>query len=169
MSLEARCWSPAPGTQLLAIEHERAGDERPAIWDIATGEREDLELDTEGPVFVSDWWPDGSALLLVNRRDGRDRLLRYDVSTGEQQVLFDHSGLIWKARVRPDGRVWLLHELGHRRRRVVDDSGSEVLALQGDDAPAGQPYQSWRFTNPHGQSVHGFYVTPEGSGGRSRS
>ena len=166
MSLEARCWSPAPGTQLLAIEHERAGDERPAIWDLATGEREDLELDTEGPVFVSDWWPDGSALLLVNRRDGRDRLFRYDVSTGEHQVMFDHSGLIWKARVRPDGRVWLLHELGHRRRRVVDDSGSEVLALRGDDAPAGQPYQSWRFTNPHGQSVHGFYVTPENADGQ---
>ena len=34
-------------------------DERPAIWDLTTGERQDLELDAEGPVFVSDWWPDG--------------------------------------------------------------------------------------------------------------
>ena len=83
LSLEARCWSPVPGDQRLAIEHERDGDERPAIWDLATGERQDLELDAEGPVFVSDWWPDGQALLLINRREGRDRLLRYDVPTGE--------------------------------------------------------------------------------------
>ena len=165
LSLEARCWSPVPGDQRLAIDHERAGDERPAVWDLTTGERQDLEVDTEGPVFVSDWWPDGQALLLINRREGRDRLLRYDVSTGEQQVLFDHSGFIWKARVRPDGTVWLLHELGHRPRRVVDETGSEVLQLRGGEAPAGQPYESWHFTNPHGHRVHGFYVTPEGPTG----
>lgn len=165
MSLEAKCWSPVPGDQRLAIEHEREGDERPAIWDLSTGERHDLSVDSEGPVFVSDWWPDGGALLLKNRREGRDRLLRYDVSTGEVQVLFDRSGFIWKARVRPDGTVWLLHELGHRRRLVLDDAGSEVLTLRDGDAPAGQPYQSWHFTNPHGQQVHGFYVAPDGSAG----
>lgn len=165
MSLEAKCWSPVPGDRRLAIEHEREGDERPAIWDLSTGERHDLSVDSEGPVFVSDWWPDGGALLLKNRREGRDRLLRYDVSTGEVQVLFDRSGFIWKARVRPDGTVWLLHELGHRRRLVLDDAGSEVLTLRDGDAPAGQPYQSWHFTNPHGQQVHGFYVAPDGSAG----
>jgi dipeptidyl aminopeptidase/acylaminoacyl peptidase len=165
MSLQARCWSPVPGDQRLAIEHERGGDERPAIWDLTTGERQDLELDAEGPVFVSDWWPDGQALLLVNRREGRDRLLRYDVATGKQHVVFDQSGFIWKARVRPDGKVWLLHELGHRRRLVFDDTGSEVLRLDGSEAPGGRPYQSWHFPNPHGQQVHGFYVTPDDSGG----
>ena len=165
LSLEARCWSPAPGDQRLAIEHERDDDERPAIWDLTTGERQDLELDAEGPVFVSDWWPDGQALLLINRREGRDRLLRYDVPTGEHHVVFDESGFIWKARVRPDGKVWLLHELGHRRRLVLDDAGSEVLRLRDSEAPDGQPYESWHFTNPHGQQVHGFFVTPKGSDG----
>jgi dipeptidyl aminopeptidase/acylaminoacyl peptidase len=165
LSLEARCWSPVPGDQRLAIEHERDDDERPAIWDLTTGERQDLELDAEGPVFVSDWWPDGQALLLINRREGRDRLLRYDVPTGEHHVVFDESGFIWKARVRPDGKVWLLHELGHRRRLVLDDAGSEVLRLRDSEAPDGQPYESWHFTNPHGQRVHGFFVTPEGPDG----
>jgi dipeptidyl aminopeptidase/acylaminoacyl peptidase len=162
LSLRAKCWSPAPGDQRLAIEHERDGDERPAIWDLETEERRDVELDTVGPVFVCDWWPNGGALLLLNRREGRDRLLRYEIATGEHDVVFDKSGFIWKARVRPDGRVWLLHELGHRQRLVLDDTGSEVLRLAGDDAPAGRPYESWHFTNPHGQRVHGFYVTPEG-------
>ena len=165
LSLEARCWSPVPGDQRLAIEHEGEGDERPAIWDLSTGERHDLAVDAEGPVFAFDWWPDATALLLVNRFEGRDRLLRYDISTGDQQMLFDHGGFIWRARVRPDGSVWLLHELGHRRRLVLDDTGSEVLTLRDSEAPAGQPYRSWHFSNPHGQQVHGFYVTPDGSGG----
>ena len=165
LSLEARCWSPVPGDQRLAIEHERDGDERPAIWDLSTGERHDLAVDVEGPVFAFDWWSDATALLLVNRFEGRDRLLRYDISTGDQQVLFDRGGFIWRARVRPDGGVWLLHELGHRRRLVLDDAGSEVLTLRDSEAPAGQPYRSWHFTNPHGQQVHGFYVTPDDTGG----
>ena len=63
MSLAAKCWSPVPGDQRLAFDHERAGDERPAIWDLSTGERRDLRLDLEGEIWVQDWWPDGSALL----------------------------------------------------------------------------------------------------------
>ena len=81
LALSARCWSPVPGDQRLVLGHEREGDERPAIWDLATGERQDLAIRGQGAVSVADWWPDGSALLLVNRIDGRDRLLRYDLST----------------------------------------------------------------------------------------
>jgi dipeptidyl aminopeptidase/acylaminoacyl peptidase len=165
MWLHAACWSPVPGDQRLALVHEREGDARPAIWDLATGERRDLALDAEGAVFAFDWWPDASALLLLHRREGRDRLLRYDLSAGAAEVIFDQSGLVWKARVRPDGRVWLLHELGHRPRRVLDDTGAEVLRLEGGEAPAGRPYTSWHFPNPHAQQVHGFYVAPADSGG----
>jgi dipeptidyl aminopeptidase/acylaminoacyl peptidase len=165
LSLQAKCWSPVSGDQRLAIEHERDGDERPAIWDLETGERQNLGLDVDGPVFALDWWPGGEALLLLNRRDARDRLLRYDLSTGEHVVLYDHSGFIFRARVRPDGRVWLLHEHGHRPRRVVDETGVEVLELSGGEAPAGQPFESWHFTNPRGKRVHGFYVTPDDSDG----
>ena len=165
MKLTSKCWSPVPGDQRLALEHERAGDERPAIWNVATGERSDLELDVEGAVYVHDWWPDGSALLLVNRVEGRDRVLRYELVTGELSPLFTEPGVVLRARVRPDGRVWLLHEQGHRQRVVLDDQGTVVLGLEGDRAPAGRPYVSWRFENPHGQRVHGFYVTPDDSGG----
>jgi dipeptidyl aminopeptidase/acylaminoacyl peptidase len=40
-----------------------------------------------------------------------------------------------------------------------------VLALSGEDGPGGRPYESWHFPNRHGQQVHGFYVTPDDSGG----
>ncbi len=165
MSLAVKCWSPVPGDQRLAVDHEREGDERPAIWDLSTGERHDLRLDLDGEVWVQDWWPDGSALLLANLFEGRTRLLRYDIDTGEPHVVSTDPGFVWKARVRPDGSVWLLHEQGHRQRRIVDDGGGQVLSLEGERAPAGRPYESWHFTNPHGQRVHGFFVTPDDSGG----
>ena len=139
MSLTTNCWSPVPGDARLAFDHEREGDERPGLWDLASGERTDLELDLEGAVWTHDWWPDGSALLLVHRHEGRDRLLRYDLRTGDVGTVFDDSGVIWSARVRPDGTVWLLHELGHRPRLIVDDSGNEVLRLEGTTLPARSP------------------------------
>jgi dipeptidyl aminopeptidase/acylaminoacyl peptidase len=165
MSLSAWCWSPVPGDQRLAIVHEREGDERPAIWDLGTGERTDLRLDLDGIVVVEDWWPDGSSLLLVNLYEGRGRQIRYDLRTGVLTPIPTPQGIVAKARVRPDGRVWTLHHQGHRQPVVIDDTGAEVLRAEGDRAPAGRPYTSWHFTNPHGQRVHGFHVTPRDSGG----
>jgi hypothetical protein len=165
MSLIAKVWSPVAGDPRLAFEHERTGDERPGLWDLATGERHDLHVDLDGAVFVEDWWPDGSALLLKNRFEGRDRLYRYELAGGELEPLSSDPGVIWKARVRPDGGVWLLHEQGHRQRLVLDDMGAEVLVASGDLGPSGRTYESWHFENPHGQRVHGFVVTPDDSGG----
>jgi dipeptidyl aminopeptidase/acylaminoacyl peptidase len=92
-------------------------------------------------------------------------LLRFELATGELQTVPTEPGVIWNARVRPDGQVWLLHEQGHRQRRVLDDSGAEVLPLQGEPSPPARAYQSWHFVNPQGERVHGFFVTPDDSGG----
>jgi dienelactone hydrolase len=165
MTLVSRCWSPVPGDQRLAIEHERDGDARPALWDLASGERRDLQLELAGDVRVQDWWPDGSALLLKQLVDGRHRLLRYDLATGELRDLGTEPGMIAGARVRPDGEVWYLHEQGHRPRRVLSDSGKELLPLRREPNLAARPYESWEFTNPHGRRVHGFFITPDDSGG----
>ena len=164
MTLLALAWSPVAGDHRLAFLHERQGDQRPGLWDLTSGEREDLDLDLEGEVLVQDWWPDASALLLVNRFEARDRLLRLDLGTRELITLPSEPGFVWKARVRPDGHVWFLHEQGQRQRLVLDDTGAEVLRL-GDRAPASRPYESWHFENPQGQHVHGFFVTPGDSDG----
>jgi dipeptidyl aminopeptidase/acylaminoacyl peptidase len=165
MVLHAKCWSPAPGDQRLAFEHELDGDERPGIWDLSTGERTNLAPALEGAVFVEDWWPDGSALLLKSTCEGRSHLCRFELATGRVEPISSEPGFVWKARVRPDGKVWFLHEQGHRQRQALDDTGAEILAPEGEPAPAGRPYQSWHFENPHGQRVHGFYVTPDDSEG----
>ena len=164
MSLGASCWSPVAGDARLAFKHELEGDERPGIWNLATGERTNLELDLGGAVVAADWWPDGSALLLVNVVEGRSYLYRYALETGDLKQLPSEPGFVWKARVRPDGHVWFLHEQGKRQRLVLDDARTEVLSL-GVTAPASRPYESWHFENEHGQRVHGFLVTPDDSAG----
>jgi dipeptidyl aminopeptidase/acylaminoacyl peptidase len=164
LSLGATCWSPVAGDARLAIRHERDGDDRPGIWDLTTGDRIDLAVDLDGAVSVGDWWPDGSVLLLVNTFEGRSYLYRYDLTTGTLTQIPTEPGYISKARVRPDGHVWFLHEQGRRQRLVLDDTGTEVLSL-GASAPAARPYESWHFANEHGQQVHGFVVTPDDSGG----
>src|SRR5262249_3516322 len=164
MSLLAKCWSPLAGDQRLAFEHEREGDERPGIWDLTADTRTDLELDLEGGVSVQCWWPDGSALLLKNLFEGRSRLYRYELATGGLTPIPSDPGYVWTARVRPDGQVWYVHEQGHRQRLVLDATGTDLLPLP-DAGSAGRPYESWHFENPHGQQVHGFFVTPDDSGG----
>jgi len=165
MSLVAKCWAPALGDQRLAFDHERGGEARPAIWDLSTGDRRDLQLDLVGEVRVEDWWPDGSALLLKHLVEGRHQLLRFGLATGDLRAVPMEPGVISKARVRPDGRVWCLHEQGHRQRRVVDGTGAEVLRLRRARSVAARAYQTWHFANPHGHRVHGFFVTPDDSGG----
>jgi pimeloyl-ACP methyl ester carboxylesterase len=165
LSLSARCWSPVRGDERLALDHEREGETRPAIWDLATGERRDLRLNLVGEIRVEDWWPDASALLLKHLVEGRERLLRFEIGSGEVQTIPTEPGVIWSSRVRPDGGVWFLHEQGHRQRRVLDDGGAEVLELHGEPAPEARPYASWNFANAHGDRVHGFFVTPDDSGG----
>ena len=164
MALSSACWSPVPGDQRLAITHEREGEERPAIWDLTTGERTDLKVDVDGIVEVHDWWPDASALLLVNLFQGRHRLFRYELATGELTPIDAPAGTIFTARVRPDGSVWFRQSQGDRPPRVLDDRGQVILAPEGDAPPPGRPYESWFFDNGHGDRVHGFYVTPEGDG-----
>lgn len=162
-SLGARCWSPISGDLRLAFRHELEGDEGPGLWDLATGERTNLEIDLRGTVSVADWFPDASALLLVNVFEGRSRLYRYELDSGVLSPLATEPGFVAKARVRPDGAVWLLHEQGRRRRLVLDDAGTEVVSF-GEPPPASRAYESWHFLNEHGQQVHGFVVTPDDSG-----
>jgi pimeloyl-ACP methyl ester carboxylesterase len=164
MALKAACWSPVLGDHRLVITHERDGEERPAIWNLATGERIDLQTGLEGVVEAADWWPDASALLIVNLVEGRHHLYRYEVATGSTTALEHEQGTIFAARVRPDGNVWYRVSSGARQAMVMEAGGGEVLKSEGERAPQGRPYVSWRFDNGLGDSVHGFHVTPEGPG-----
>jgi dipeptidyl aminopeptidase/acylaminoacyl peptidase len=53
---------------------------------------------------------------------------------------------------------------GDHESRLVDEEGREFLVPEGERAPRGRRYRSWTFTNPAGDTVHGFVVTPPGEG-----
>lgn len=164
MALKAACWSPIEGDQRLVIIHELRGEDRAAIWDLRTGERTDLDVGRVGVIDVQDWWPDASALLVINLVEGRDHLLRYDLASGVETPLEHGEGTIFTAKVRPDGAVWYRLSQGAHQPRVMEVGGGEVLRADGVRAPDGRPYVSWRFDNGFGNSVHGFYVAPHGDG-----
>jgi dipeptidyl aminopeptidase/acylaminoacyl peptidase len=155
-------WSPVPGDQRLAIVHERADHERPAIWDPSSGERVDLDPGLDGAVFPEDWFPDGDSLLLRQGLEGRDRLYRYEVNSGRLSELLDPEGTVECCAVRPDGEVWAKVHSGARPPRWVDLSGREVLRLPGDGQPPGRPMRTFFFYNPAGERIQAFVVTPEG-------
>jgi dipeptidyl aminopeptidase/acylaminoacyl peptidase len=163
LALLATAWSPVAGDRRLAVVHERGDRERPAVWDLAEDSWTDLAVDVPGDARVLDWWPDASALLLHHAFEGRHELFRHDVATGETARIQTPTGTISDARVRPDGSVWFLHSDAVNRHRVLDDRGSEPVAVPGEAAPPGRPFVPWRFTNRSGQSVHGFTVAPGGS------
>jgi dipeptidyl aminopeptidase/acylaminoacyl peptidase len=164
LGLSACAWSPVPGDRRLAIAHEGGDLHRPAIWDLGTGERTDIELDLPGEVFPVDWWPDGTALLLLHVHDGRDQALRFDLASGGRTKIQHARGEIHGAGVRPDGEAWFRVSSGETASRLVDGTGREVLAPEGDRAPEGRPYRSFHLTDHGGDRVHGFVVTPEGPG-----
>jgi dipeptidyl aminopeptidase/acylaminoacyl peptidase len=164
LALAAVAWSPIQGDQRLAIVQEREGERRPALWNPIEGQRSDIHLDLDGVVDVAGWWPDGESLLLNHLHEGKHALFRYEIDSEELTQFTDSDGTIEAARVRPDGTVWYVQSRGNRGPKVMNTNGSEVLSTGGDPAPPGRPYISWHFTNPHGDRVHGFYVTPAGEG-----
>ena len=162
--LLSSAWSPVVGDRRLAVVHERSGIPQPALWDPITGEVTDVATGLEGEVSVADWWPDAGGLLLSQLLDGRHRLHRLDFESGNVSPIEHPEGQVEWAQVRPDGAVWLRHASGASPQRILDETGAEVLPLEGETAPSGRPYRSFRFDNRHGDSVQGFIVTPEGDG-----
>lgn len=158
-------FSPIAGDARIAITHERTGDRRPALWDARTGSLTELELNLTGTVEPIDWWPDGSALLLLNLEAGRHHLYRYDIDGARLTQLDTEPGSITAAAVRPDGSVWYRgHNGEHPARLLAVGSSTALLEAQGPAAPLGRPFEAWWFENPHGQRVHGFIVRPDGEG-----
>ncbi len=163
--LSGHAFSPIEGDTRIAITHERTGEERPATWDARTGDLVDLPTDLEGPVQPADWWPDGSALLLLQLVEGRHRLHRYELATGALTTLETEPGSITAAAVRPDGEVWYrVHNGTHPARLLAVGSATPLLEAQGAGAPDGRPFEPWWFENPNGQRVHGFLIRPDGDG-----
>lgn len=168
-------WSPVVGDERLAVVTDASGRERPEVWTPATGERVALSVDLPGDVWVADWWPDASALLLGHDHLGRTELLRYDLDHRLPTPLplgpagQPGSGTVAAAAVRPDGTIWYAFTSSADppviRRHAADEPGVDEVLLHppGDPAPGGAAYESLHYDNGEGGRVHAFLAQPPGN------
>ncbi len=163
-ALNAFAWSPLEGDPRLAIGHERRGERAPAIWDTSTGEVTDIVVPWERFTEVADWWPDGSAVLLVELQGGRHHLHRYDLADGKLTTLPSREGSTTGARVRPDGKVWYRLQRGEHPGVLLEVGRNEPI-LEAAGGPPGRPFVPWEFANPHRQTVHGWRIEPDPADG----
>jgi dipeptidyl aminopeptidase/acylaminoacyl peptidase len=157
-------WSPLHGDQRLALLCDRSGRNRPELLDATTGERTPLEVDLPGEVYVADWWPDASALLLGHDHLGRTTLHRYDLDSGEVTDLDLTTGTILGARVRDDGALWYAFNSSSTPSQIrvrEDDDDRRLLTPPGEEAPGGVAYRSLHYDNGDGGQVHAFLAVPE--------
>ncbi len=103
-NLDALEFAPTEGDARLLVGHERHGREALLIWDVATGEQTELEIDLPGEV-AAEFTPDGTALLVEHVHAARSTLHRYDLATGELTDIDTPAGTIGGAGTRPDGTV----------------------------------------------------------------
>src|SRR6266516_813100 len=68
------------------------------------------------------------------------------------------------AGLRPDGSVWLLASDATRAPRITDTDGRDVLPSPAEPPPPGRAFRSFPFSNPNGDRIHAFVVTPSGTG-----
>ena len=190
LEVEGFGFSPVAGDDRVTVSLERTGEHRPAIWNARTGDLEVLDLrglggaggtdgpdglggtvGTDGPRGLTGevepvaWWPDASAILLLQLEAGRHRLHRYVLATGAIETLVTEPGSITAAAVRPDGEVWYrVHNGEHPARLLRVGSDEALLEAAGPAAPLGHSMEAWWFANPHGQPVHGFVIRPKDAG-----
>ena len=161
MALIASAWSPIPGDQRLAIGHERRGELAPAIWDLQTGSVTDLAIPWDRLTEVADWWPDASAVLLAELRDGRHRLHRYELATGAITEIETREGSYTGARVRPDGGIWYRVQRGEHPGILLEVGHDEPILAADEPPPPGRPFRPWSYLNPAGQRVTGWRIEPD--------
>ncbi len=158
LGLEPVGFSPV-GHQVLAL-HEQGGRPEPLLWDPDSGDVRRLALDLPGDLSA-DWYPDGSALLVVSEARGRSTLHRWDLATGELTDLATPPGTIGAATVRPDGAVELSWSSA-ASPTVVRNLAGDVL-LVGGDCPTSEPVRDVWVDGPGG-SVHALVAIPPGDG-----
>ncbi|HEX9994022.1 MAG TPA: alpha/beta fold hydrolase [Acidimicrobiales bacterium] len=160
-SLFAAVFSPVPDDHRVAVLADRSGRARPAVVDPWTWRRTDLVGDLVGDVDLGDWWPDGRSLIVLETWQGRDRLHRVDVATGEVHPLPHAPGTVGAAAVRPDGAVWYHSSSGALPPAIRAVGRAEpVLEPPGPSAPPGTPFTECSFRNDRGDEVHGFLAAP---------
>jgi dienelactone hydrolase len=161
LGLESSGFSLVPGDERVLVLHERDDLKRPLLWWPRSGKTQVLELDLPGEVDV-EWYPDGSALLVVHEHAGRSQMYRLELE-GERLIeLTTPPGVIAAAAARPNGDVWYLWSDSAAPPEVRATSGSVVLVPPGEPAPRGVRYSDLWVDSDEGR-IHALVAEPAGA------
>ncbi|MDQ1028233.1 dienelactone hydrolase [Streptomyces umbrinus] len=162
LGLEVLGFAPVDGDTRLLVGHQRRGRWEPMVWDAASGEETDLALAARLDGDLSaEWYPDGSALLVVNSFEARSQLWRYDLATRGLEQVPTPRGTVSGATARPDGSVEFLWSSAAEPPVVRSTSGEVVLDPPGMKAPASVSVQDEWVTGPGGR-IHALVQRPAG-------
>ncbi len=163
--LEALEFSPIAGDSRLLATHERRGKEELLIWDVAADTETVLDVDLPGEI-TADWYPDGTALLIVHTYRSRDTLHRLDLAIGELSAVDSAPGSIGSAGVRDDGTIeysWSSAASPPKVRALGSDGVDRVLLTPpGPAAPDATAVTDVFVDGPGGQ-VHALVARPDGA------
>jgi dipeptidyl aminopeptidase/acylaminoacyl peptidase len=162
LGLDCLGFAPVAGDTRLLVGHQRSGRWLPMIWDIATGEESQLAIDLPGDVHA-EWYPDGSALLVVHDFQARSEIYRYDLAAGALTRLDTPPGSVSGATARPDGTVEYLWSSAERPPAVRSTTGTVVLEAPGLRAPESVPVEDVWVEGPGGR-IHALVQKPDGEG-----
>jgi dipeptidyl aminopeptidase/acylaminoacyl peptidase len=161
--LDAIGFSPVEGDQRLLVLHERHGREELLVWDAATDTETEIALDLPGEV-TADWYPDGSAIVVMHTHEARNTLYRYDIGSAKLSTLDTPNGTIGGATVRPDGTVEYSWSNAAQppvvRARFTDGSERVLLEPPGHKAPPSVGLTDVFVPVADGGRVHALYSRP---------
>lgn len=163
LGLEVLGFPPVDGDTRLLVGHQRRGRWEPMIWDVASGEQTALAVDLPGDVSA-EWYPDGSALLVVHSFEARGELWHYDLGAGELTRIETPAGSVSDATARPDHSVEYLWSSAAEPPQVRSTHGGVVLDPPGMRAPASVPVEDVWVEGPGGR-VHALVQRPAGTSG----
>ncbi|MFD3484564.1 prolyl oligopeptidase family serine peptidase [Streptomyces sp. NPDC058665] len=155
-------FAPVDGDTRLLVGHQRRGRWEPIVWDVASGEETDLAIELPGDVSA-EWYPDGSALLIVHSFEARSELWRYDLATRALTEVETPAGTVSGATARPDGSVEYLWSSAAHPPVVRSTSGEVVLDPPGAKAPESVPVADVWVEGPGGR-IHALVQRPAGEG-----
>lgn len=158
LGLECLGFAPVHGDSRLLVAHQRRGRWEPMVWDVATGEETALAIDLPGDV-AAEWYPDGSALLVVHSYQARSEIFRYEPADGTLTRLETPAGSVSGATARPDGTVEFLWSSAAQPPVVRSTTGATVLEAPGFKAPGSLPVEDAWVEGPGGL-VHALVQRP---------
>ncbi|MFD3521268.1 S9 family peptidase [Streptomyces sp. NPDC058653] len=162
LGLSVLGFAPVDGDTRLLVGHQRRGRWEPVVWDVASGEETDLAIELPGDVSA-EWYPDGSALLIVHSFEARSELWRYDLATRSLIEVETPAGTVSEATARPDGSVEYLWSSAAHPPVVRSTTGAVVLDPPGAKAPESVPVTDVWVEGPGGR-IHALVQRPAGEG-----